>query len=75
MFGDGADPFEARLMAEAGVSNWSWKRLEDARLVRAAALFTEGSSVADAADELGISRSAAGHLRKGAIAEGLFHEV
>ena len=74
IFGDGADPFEAQLTAEAGVSSWLWKPLEDARLVRAAALFTDGSSVADAAEELGISRSAAGRLRKRAIAEGLFHE-
>jgi len=75
LFGDGADPFEAQLTAEAGVSNWTWKALEDARLVRAAALFSEKASVADVAEELGISRSAAGRLRKRAVEEGLFNEA
>jgi putative DNA primase/helicase len=73
LFGEGADPFEASLTIESGISRWAWKELEDARLIRAAALFGDDSSVTDVAEELGISKSAAGRLRKRAIAEGLFN--
>jgi putative DNA primase/helicase len=69
--GEDADPFEASLIMEVGAFRWTWKPLEDARLVRAAALFNDGSSVSDTAEALGISKSGAGRLRKRAIAEGL----
>jgi putative DNA primase/helicase len=73
LFGDAADPFEASLMMDGGVSRWTWKPLEDARLIRAAALFADGDSVMDVAEQLGITKSSAGRLRKKAIAEGLFN--
>ena len=73
LFGEGADPFEASLAMEGGASRWTWKPLEDARLIRAAALFNDNSSVADVAEELGISKSNAGRLRKRAVSDGLLH--
>ena len=50
---------------------WTWEVLKDSLLKRAALLFTDGDSVSDVAEELDVSRSAAGRLRKRAVAEGL----
>jgi hypothetical protein len=64
MLGDAAKPFEVRL--ESGPDAravWSIRELEDARLLRAAPLFASGVSVRDVAEELRISKSAAGRLR------------
>jgi putative DNA primase/helicase len=67
-----AEPFEARLQAsERGEPMWVWEELKDSLLKRAALLFTEGNTVNEVAEELGVSRSASGRLRKRAIAEGL----
>jgi putative DNA primase/helicase len=71
LFGVGAVPFEAWLTTDGGSSRWTWKPLEDAQLARAAVLFSEGIYIVDVAEELGISKSAAGRLRQKAIAEGL----
>ena len=38
--------------------------IEDVTLARAQILFAEGTSVRDVAEELGISKSAAGRLKK-----------
>lgn len=71
-FGDATDPFEAMMHAGAhGDVTWTCEPLKDVVLKKAAALFADGTSVRDAADELGVSKTAAGRLRKRAIAEGL----
>jgi putative DNA primase/helicase len=66
------EPFEAMMHAgEHGGITWTCEPLKDVILKKAAALFADGTSVRDAADELGVSKTAAGRLRKRAIAEGL----
>jgi putative DNA primase/helicase len=71
-FGEATEPFEAMMHAgEHGGVMWTCEPLKDVVLKKAAALFADGTTVRDAADELGITRSAAGRLRKRAIAEGL----
>jgi putative DNA primase/helicase len=70
--GEEAEPFEAKLQTdEHGKQAWTWESHKDALFARACALFGEGSTVRDAAEELGISRSACGRFHKRAKAEGL----
>ena len=65
MLGDAAKPFEA-LMGSGpdGRAIWTWRELEDAKAQQAASLFAEGVPIRDVADELQISKSQAGRLRK-----------
>jgi putative DNA primase/helicase len=71
LFGPQTDPFEARLAPDAqGTPAWSWQALRDTEFARAVALFTDGISASDAAEELGVSRATAYRLKKRAIAEG-----
>jgi len=65
MLGDAAKPFEVRM--EEGADRravWTMRELEDAKAQQAIALYSEGMSVRDVADELRISKSAAHRLRK-----------
>ncbi len=62
--GEAAAPFEARLETRSGGTVWTMRDIEDVKLARAQILFAEGSSVRDVAEELGISKSAAGRLKK-----------
>ena len=64
IFGEEAAPFEARLEMRDGSALWTMRGIEDVKLARAHVLFAEGTSVRDVADELGISKSAAGRLKK-----------
>jgi len=65
MLGDAAKPFEVQMGAGAdGRAIWTMKELEDAKAQQAIALYAEGMSVRDVADELKISKSAAHRLRK-----------
>ena len=64
IFGNEAAPFEARLETQDGAAIWTMREIEDVKLVRAQMLFDEGYSVREVAEELGISKSAAGRLRK-----------
>jgi hypothetical protein len=65
MLGNAAKPFEARMESGPdGRAIWTSRDLEDAKAQQAASLFTEGVSVRDVADELEISKSQAGRLRK-----------
>ena len=64
IFGEEAAPFEARLETRDGSALWTIRGIEDVKLARAHVLFAEGTSVRDVADELGISKSAAGRLKK-----------
>jgi putative DNA primase/helicase len=64
-FGEDAKPFEVGL--QAGVSGgtvWTMRGLEDALEARAAVLYAEGLRVREVAEELGVSKSQAGRLRK-----------
>ena len=71
LYGSVTDPFEARLQPDAvGNPVWSWQPLRDAEFDRAVALFVDGISPGDAAEELGISRATAYRLKKRAIKEG-----
>jgi putative DNA primase/helicase len=65
MLGDAAKPFEARMESGSdGRAIWTSRELEDAKAQQAASLFAEGVSVRDVAEELEISKSQAGRLRK-----------
>ena len=71
LYGSVTDPFEARLQPDAlGTPVWSWQPLRDAEFARAVAVFIDGVSPADAAEELGVSRATAYRLKKRAIKEG-----
>ena len=71
LYGSVTDPFEARLQPDAlGTPVWSWQPLRDAEYARAVALFVDGISPGDAAEELGISRATAYRLKKRAVKEG-----
>jgi putative DNA primase/helicase len=62
-------PFEARLMkGEDGGLTWAMTDLQTAQKDRAIAMLTDKVSVRDVAEEVGMSRSAVGRLKK---AEGL----
>lgn len=65
MLGDAAKPFEVRLQTGPdGRAVWTIRDAEDAKAERAAELFDAGVAVRDVAAELGISKSAAGRLRR-----------
>jgi putative DNA primase/helicase len=64
IFGEEAAPFEARLETRSSGALWTMRDVEDMKLARAQILFAERSTVRDAAAELGISKSAAGRLKK-----------
>ncbi len=62
--GNHAKPFEVRMETNAqGAAIWTTRDVEDALLARAQALFKEGLSVRDVAEELEISKSRAHRLR------------
>lgn len=65
MVGEAAKPFEVKLQSGLdGRAVWTWRELDDVVSERAALLFGEGMSVRDVAEELGISKSRAGRLRR-----------
>jgi transposase-like protein len=53
-----------------GATRWATRDIADVELDQAVALLSEGLSVRDASEELGISKSAVHRLRKRAVAEG-----
>lgn len=64
LFGDSADPFEARLETDgAGLVHWRWQPLSTGLLDRAVPLFQAGLSVREVAEELEISKTACHRLR------------
>jgi putative DNA primase/helicase len=70
MLGESAKPFEVRMQSGPdGRANWTMRGLESAKAQKAAELFEAKGTVRDVADELGISRSAAGRLRQKWMAE------
>jgi len=65
MLGDGAKPFEVRMESgREGHAIWTTRDLEDANALRAADLHTEGLTVREISEELGISKSRAHRLLK-----------
>ncbi len=64
LIGQSAKPFEARLVTIDGRADWQTRDLTDANFERAKEMFGMGMSVRDVAEELRISRSAAGRLRQ-----------
>jgi putative DNA primase/helicase len=72
LFGDQADPFEARLVTDgAGLTHWRWQPLSTTELARAVPLFQAGLSLREVAEELGISKTACHRLRMQAMERGL----
>jgi hypothetical protein len=70
--GEVAKAFEVRMNLEgSGTASWVVKDAEDALLQRAVALFQEGVSIRDAAEELNIPKGRAERLRNRAKREGL----
>jgi putative DNA primase/helicase len=67
LLGEATLPFEAWLKPEG----WEMRKIEDVVLGRAVELFHEGCSVRDVAEELKISKTHAGRLRKKCEAGGL----
>ncbi len=65
LLGEAARPFEVRLeTSPSGKPIWTLRNVEDALLARAAELLAEGLTVRDLAEELGISKSQAGRLKR-----------
>lgn len=62
--GPEARPFEARLVSEGEALQWHTRDIEDSQLDWLRKLLAEGYSVRDAAEEMGISKSAAGRLKQ-----------
>jgi putative DNA primase/helicase len=72
LFGERADPFEARLVTDGtGLPHWQWQPLSASELDRAVPLFQAGLSVREAALELGLSKSSCHRLRMRAVEAGL----
>jgi hypothetical protein len=71
LYGDSAEPFEAALVVDGGRTMWTVRKLEDAELHRAAALFRDGCKAPDVAQELNCSRAKAYRLRTKAREAGL----
>ena len=63
--GDAAKSFEVGMQGDpTNGAKWTVRSLEDTNAQRANELFATGASVRDVAEELGISKSAAGRLRQ-----------
>jgi putative DNA primase/helicase len=63
--GDAAKSFEVTMQGDpTNGAKWTERSLEDANTQKATELFSAGASVRDVAEELGISKSAAGRLRQ-----------
>lgn len=62
--GTEANPFEAQLYAEGAALSWVTRDVEDSRMEWLERLLAEDYSLRDAAEEMGISKSAAGRLKK-----------
>lgn len=62
--GEKVRSFEAKLTTMDGCLVWTTRDVEDVKLETARRLFAEGMSVRDVAEEMGITKSAAGRLKK-----------
>jgi putative DNA primase/helicase len=65
LIGEAARPFEVRMEGDPeNGATWKISSVEDSNSLRAATLFEAGLSVRDVAEELSVSKSAAGRLRQ-----------
>jgi putative DNA primase/helicase len=71
--GSAVRSFEAKLVVREGNAEWQIKDLGDVLVTRAAALFSEGMTVRDVAEELKVSKSSAQRLRAKATADGFIN--
>lgn len=62
--GPEANPFEAQLYQDGDALYWTTREIEDSRAEQLRTLLAEGFTLRDAAEEMGISKSAAGRLKK-----------
>lgn len=62
--GPEANPFEAQLYQDGDALFWTTRAIEDSRAEQLRTLLAEGFTLRDAAEEMGISKSAAGRLKK-----------
>ncbi len=70
LLGEAGKPFEVRLQSgQDGRAIWTMRELEDVKAQQAAELFEGKATVRDVAEELGISKSTAGRLRRKWMAE------
>lgn len=63
-FGNDAQEFEVHMQVQDGIALWTTGHIDDGVTQAAAGLFASGRSVREVAQELGISKSGAGRLRK-----------
>jgi putative DNA primase/helicase len=71
LHGETVEPFEARLEILDGRTIWTMRRLEEAQLARAAALYRDGASPRDVARDLDVHLATAYRLKKRAEEGGL----
>jgi len=62
--GDDTKPFEAQLFTQGHALTWTTRDIEDAKLDQLRRLLGDGYSIRDAAEEMGISKSAADRLKR-----------
>jgi putative DNA primase/helicase len=74
IYGAAANPFEARYEERNGAAVWTKTEMAAAELARVAAAIRNGSSVREAADELGMSKSKVGRLRASASEQGMLDD-
>ena len=77
IFGDDAEPFEAWLTVQDGKATWKTRRLADLvdpAMEQAKQLLISGASVRDVEEVVGMSKSAAGRLRKQLVSDGCLSE-
>jgi putative DNA primase/helicase len=71
LFGDAADPFEARLVTDGnGLARFQWGSLATTDFDRAVPLFQAGLSLGEVAAELGLSKTTCYRLRQRAVEMG-----
>lgn len=62
--GEEAEPFEAHLQDDGESLAWAVSKIEDVRAKELQALLDAGCTIREAAEEMGISKSAAGRIKK-----------
>lgn len=70
-FGEGVNPFEASMHSEGGKTIWHALDLAKADMDRVVDLLKDGLRIREIAEEMGISKSRVGRLKKQAEAQGL----
>lgn len=71
VFGDDAEPFEAKLELREGAATWTVRDIADSKMDRVVELTEEGLSLREIASEMGISKSQVDRLKRKAEAQGI----